>query len=163
MSRVLIAGIGNRYMGDDGFGPKVIEALMAMNLPEDVEARDVGLCGSTLAPDLGDYELVIFIDAVKKGGKPGTIYRTEIKAEEVKELKPEDAMRFFTFSVHEMGLEELLFIAKKIGTLPPTTIAIGCESLEITLSNALSRAVEAAVPGVVELIMEELQRYRERK
>jgi len=163
MSRVLIAGLGNKYMGDDSFGPRVIEALMAKNLPEGVEARDVGLCGSTLAPDLGDYELVIFIDAVKKGGKPGTIYRTEIKAEQVKELKPEDAMRAFTFSVHETGLEELLSFAKKIGTLPPTTIVIGCEILEITLGEILSRAVDAAVPRVVELIVEELQRYHERK
>jgi hydrogenase maturation protease len=163
MSKILVAGIGNKYYGDDGFGPRVIEALMAMNLPEDVEARDVGLCGSTLAPDLDDYELLIFVDAVKKGGRPGTIYRTAIKAEQVKELKLEDALRSFTFSIHDTGLEELLSFAKTIGTLPPTTIVIGCEVLNVKLGDTLNPAVEAAVPGAVELIVEELQRYRERK
>jgi hydrogenase maturation protease len=163
MSKILVAGIGNKYYGDDSFGPRVIEALIAKNLPEDVEARDVGLCGSTLAPDLGDYELVIFVDAVMKGGKPGTIYRTEIKADQVKELRPEDVMQSFTFSIHDTGLEQLLSFAKKIGTLPPTTIVFGCEILEITLGETLSRAVEAAVRSTVELIFAELQRYRERK
>jgi hydrogenase maturation protease len=163
MSKILVAGLGNKYLGDDGFGPRVIETLMMRDLPDNVEARDVGLCGVTLAPDLGDYELVIFVDAVKKGGKPGTIYHTEIKAEQVKELKLEDEMHFFTFSIHETGLEELLSFAKKIGTLPPTTIVIGCEILEITLGETLSRAVEAAVPRVVDLILDELQRHRERK
>ena len=160
---ILVAGIGNKYMGDDGFGPRVIEALMARNLPEDVEARDVGLCGVTLAPDLSEYELVIFVDAVEKRGKPGTIYRSEIKAEQVEEPKPEEAMDSFTFSVHETKLEELLLFAKAIGTLPPATIVIGCEVREITLGESLSQEVDAAVLRAVELILDELQRYRERK
>jgi len=82
MPKILVAGLRNKYMGDDGFGPRVIEAPMVRNLHENVEARDVGLCGVTLAPDLRDYELVIFVDAVQKGGKPGTIYRSEIKAKQ---------------------------------------------------------------------------------
>ncbi len=163
MSKILVAGIGNKYMGDDGFGPRVIETLMARNLPEDVEARDAGLCGVTLAPDLNDYEFAIFVDAVEKGGKPGTIYRTEIKAEQVEELKPGEAMSSFTLSVHEILLEELLRFAKAIGTLPPRTIIIGCEILEIKLGESLTREVEAGVQSAVELIFEELQRYRERK
>jgi hydrogenase maturation protease len=160
---ILVAGLGNKYMGDDGFGPRVIEALVARDLPEDVEARDVGLCGMTLAPDLADYELVIFVDAVQKGEKPGTIYRTEIKAEQVEELKHGEAMSSFTFSLHETKLEELLLFAKAIGTLPPTTIVIGCEVREITLGESLSREVDAAVRQAVELILDDLQRYRERK
>ncbi len=161
--KILIAGIGNKYMGDDGFGPRVIDALMRRNLPENVEARDVGLCGVTLAPDLNDYELVIFVDAVQKGGKPGTIYRSEIKAEQVEESKPEEAMNSFTFSVHETRLEELLLFAKAIGTLPPATIVIGCEILEVTLGESLSPEVDAAVQRATELILDELQRYCERK
>lgn len=163
MSKILVAGIGNKYCGDDSFGPRVIEALMTKHLPEDVEARDVGLCGSTLAPDLGDCELAIFVDAVKKGGKPGTIYRAEIKADQVKELRPEDVMQPLTLSIHDTGLEELLAYAKTIGTLPPTTIIIGCEVSEITLGETLSRAVEAAVRSTVELILAELQRHCKRK
>ncbi len=163
MPEILIAGIGNRYMGDDGFGPKVIDALMRRDLPDSVELRDVGLCGVTLAPDLADYELVIFVDAVQKGGKPGTIYRSEIKAEQVEGPKPGEVMSSFTFSVHETRLEELLLFAKAIGTLPPATIVIGCEVLEVKLGESLSREVDAAVPRAVELILDELQGYCERK
>jgi len=163
MSKILVAGVGNKYRGDDGFGPRVVEALLTRDLPENVEARDVGLCGITLAPDLGDYELVIFIDAVEKGGKPGTIYRTGIKAEEVKELKSEESRHSFTFDIHETGLEELLVYAKTIGTLPPTTIVIGCEITEISLGETVSRAVADAVPRAVALILDELQRCCERK
>ncbi|HID20225.1 MAG TPA: hydrogenase maturation protease [Methanophagales archaeon] len=163
MSKILVAGLGNKYMGDDGFGPRVIEILMTENLPENVEARDAGLCGVTLAPDLNDYELVIFVDAVEQGEKPGTIYRSEIKKEQVKELKPGEAMSSFTLSVHETRLEELLLFAKTIGTLPPTTIVIGCEVREIALGDALSQAVKAAVPRAVEVVLDELQRYCERK
>ncbi|MCW3134700.1 MAG: hydrogenase maturation protease [Methanophagales archaeon] len=161
MPKILIAGFGNKYMGDDGFGPRVVEALMSRNLPEHVEARDAGLCGVTLAPDLDDYELVIFVDAVQKGGKLGTIYRSEIKAEQVEEPKLEeleDAMNSFTLSVHETGLKELLLFAKAIGTLPPTTIVIGCEVRKISLEESLSPEVDAAVKRAVELILDEVQR-----
>ena len=163
MAKMLVAGIGNKYMGDDSFGPRVIEELEARDLPNEVEARDVGLCSWPFALELSEYEWVIFIDAVEKKGKPGTIYRTEIKADAVKELTPEEAMRSFTFSIHEPGLEGLLSYAKAIGTLPQRTIVIGCEIGEITLGETLSRAVEAAIPRVLALIEDELQRYCERK
>jgi len=162
MPKILIAGLGNKYMGDDGFGPRVIEALITRNLPADVEARDTGLCGVTLAPDLNDYELVIFVDAVVQGKPPGTIYRSEIKKEQVKELKSREAMCSFTLSVHETQLEELILFARTIGTLPPTTIVFGCEVQEIVLGDALTPAVEAAVPRVVKRILAELQRYCKR-
>ncbi len=163
MPKILVAGVGNKYRGDDGFGPRVVEALMTKGLPETVEARDVGMCGVTLASDLGDYEHIIFVDAVEKGGTPGTIYRTEIKAEEVKELKSEEAKHSFTFDIHETGLEELLVYAKTIGTLPPTTTIIGCEVSEITLGESLSRPVAAAVSRVAAFILDDLQRRCERK
>jgi len=163
MPKILVAGIGNKYMGDDGFGPRVIEALTTKDLPEDVEVRDVGLCGVTLAPDLDDYELVIFVDAVKKGGKPGTIYRREIEAGQVEKLKPEEARGSFHLSIHEAKLEELLLFAKAIGTLPSTIVVVGCEVVKIGLGDALSQEVETALQRAVELILKELQRYCKRK
>jgi len=163
MGRILVAGLGNTYMGDDGFGPAVIERLQRRELPENVEVRDVGTCGVTLAPDLDEYELVIFVDAVHRGGKVGTIYRSEIKAEEVKELESGDPMRSLTFSLHGTGLEEILSYAKTVGTIPPRAIVFGCEIAEIALGDGLSAAVEVAVPTVVERILDELQWYGERE
>ncbi|MHC1611373.1 MAG: hydrogenase maturation protease [Candidatus Methanospirareceae archaeon] len=157
MGRILVAGIGNKYMGDDGFGPRVVEALLARDLPENAEARDVGLCGITLAPELGDYDRVIFADAVNTGGKPGTIYRTEIKAEEVEEMKPGGA-NIFNLSIHETRLEELLSFAKAIGTLPPTNLVIGCEVRDAQLGEEMSPEVATAVHTAVEIILDLLWR-----
>ena len=62
--RILVAGIGNRLMGDDGFGPRVIDILESMELPENVEVRDIGTAGITIATDLSDYDFVIFLDTM---------------------------------------------------------------------------------------------------
>jgi len=159
MTKILVAGIGNKYMGDDGFGPRVVEALLTRDLPENVEARDVGLCGITLAPDLSDYDHVIFADAVNTGGKLGTIYRTEIKAEEVEEMKP-GGENPFNFSIHEARLEELLSFAKTIGTLPPTNVVIGCEVQDAQLGEEMSPEVATAIHSAVEIILDELQQDR---
>jgi hydrogenase maturation protease len=156
MAQIFVAGIGNKYMGDDGFGPRVIEELLTRELPENVEARDVGLCGITLAPDLGDYDHIIFADAVNTGGKLGTIYRTEIRAEEVEAMKPEGPNPF-NISIHEARLEELLSFAKTIGTLPPTIVVIGCEVQDAQLGEDMSPEVATAIPSAVETILDELQ------
>lgn len=157
MVQIFVAGIGNKYMGDDGFGPRVIEELLTRELPGDVEARDVGLCGITLAPDLGDYDLVIFADAVNTGGKLGTIYRTEIRAEEVEALKPEGPNPF-NISIHEARLEELLSFAKTIGTLPPRIVVIGCEVHDTQLGEEMSQEVATAIYSAVDIILDDVLR-----
>jgi hydrogenase maturation protease len=159
MIKILVAGIGNKYMGDDGFGPRVADAVATRELPENVEARDVGLCGITLAPDLSDYDLVIFADAVNTGGKLGTIYRTRIKAEEVEEMKPEGPNPF-NISIHEARLEELLSFAKTIGTLPPTIVVVGCEVHDTQLGEEMSQDVATAINSAVNIILDELQQGR---
>ncbi|HEX58642.1 MAG TPA: hydrogenase maturation protease, partial [Methanomicrobia archaeon] len=103
--RVLIAGFGNKFMSDDGFGPRVIEELTKLKLPENVELRDVGLCDVTLAPDLADYDLVIFVDAVKTGGKPGTLYVLEITAGDVETRVGNLTAKL---SLHQTGVEEII-------------------------------------------------------
>jgi hydrogenase maturation protease len=160
MSKILVAGSGNKYRGDDGFGPHAVEALQREALAGDVEVRDVGMCGVTLATDLGDYDLVIFIDAVQKGGEPGTIYKTEIKAEEVQELHSDEEKHAFIYDIRESSLEDLLVYARAIGTLPPTTMVFGCEIQEITMSEKMTPPVAAAVPKVVDLVLAVLERYR---
>ena len=62
MKKVLVAGVGNRLMGDDGFGPRVIDVLSNYSIPDHVELRDVGTAGITIATDLSDYDEIIFLD-----------------------------------------------------------------------------------------------------
>lgn len=152
----MVAGIGNKYMGDDGFGPRVIEELLTRELPESVEARDVGLCGITLAPDLGDYDFIIFADAVNTGGKLGTVYHTVIRAEEVEGMTP-GGPNPFNISIHEARLEELLSFAKTIGTLPPTIVVVGCEVHDTQLGEEMSQEVASAIYSAVKIILDELR------
>ena len=171
MPKILVAGIGNKYMGDDGFGPRVVDALLNhlssadsdanADVNADVDVRDVGLCGVTLAPDLADYSLVIFLDAVQRGGSPGTLYRAEIKAEDViiwNENAKEEAI-LSPISIHETRLEEILRFAKAIGTLPERVIFIGCEVKEVKLGEEMSEEVENAVKKAVNIVLEEVSRY----
>ena len=169
MPKILVAGIGNKYMGDDGFGPRVVDALLNhlssadldADVDADVDVRDVGLCGVTLAPDLADYSLVIFLDAVQQGGSPGTLYRAEIKAEDVSiwhENAKEEAI-LSPISIHETRLEEILRFAKAIGTLPEKVIFIGCEVKEVKLGEEMSEEVENAVKKAVNVVLEEVYRY----
>ncbi|MDQ3225108.1 MAG: hydrogenase maturation protease, partial [Chloroflexota bacterium] len=73
--KVLVAGIGNIFLGDDGFGVEVAQRLLRETFPDDVRVADFGIRGLHLAYELLDgYDLAILIDAVPRGGSPGTLY-----------------------------------------------------------------------------------------
>ncbi|MQA76737.1 MAG: hydrogenase maturation protease, partial [Solirubrobacterales bacterium] len=76
--RILVAGVGNVFCGDDGFGVAVAEHLAAATLPAGVELSDYGIRGIHLAYQLLDgYDLLVLVDAVQRGGEPGTVYLIE--------------------------------------------------------------------------------------
>ncbi len=152
--KVLVAGIGNRLRGDDGFGPRVIDLLSACSLPKNVMLWDFGTAGLTVASELSDYDFIIFLDVTEGGGEPGTLYKREITVEEV---SVEDVTDLVTLSLHEAGLEGLLRLAKALRTLPPRCILIGCEPKSLNLSLDLSSEVEAAARKAVSLVMEILR------
>lgn len=82
--RTLIAGIGNVFLGDDGFGVETLRALSAHPLPQHVEAVDFGVRGVHLAYQLLDgYDTVVLVDATARGGAPGTLYLIEVGEEDV--------------------------------------------------------------------------------
>ena len=156
--KILIAGVGNRLMGDDGFGPRVIDLLSSAPLPENVEARDIGTAGLTIATDLDEYDLVVFVDSVNLEGKPGQLYKSGIMVEE----EEGDAAELSRFTLHEVGLEGLLKFAKAIGVLPPRVILIGCKpkalgpspKLSPEVEDALHRAADMALASVEEFLSE---------
>jgi hydrogenase maturation protease len=156
--KVLIAGVGNRLMSDDGFGPRVIDILSSAPLPKNVEARDIGTAGLTIATDLSEYDLVVFVDSVNMEGEPGQLHKSGIMVEEV----GGDIVELSRFTLHEVGLEGLLKFAKAIGALPPRVILIGCKpkafgpSLELSpeVEDALHRAAEMAIATVEDFLSE---------
>jgi len=151
--RILVAGVGNRLMGDDGFGPRVIDLLESSSLPWNVEARDIGTAGLTIATDLADYELVVFIDSMNMEGEPGRLVRTEIKVEG----GLEDMAELSRLSLHEVGLEGLLRFSEAIGTLPSKIFLIGCKPRNTEPGLELSPEVERATFKAVEMVHEILE------
>ncbi len=148
-----MAGIGNRLMGDDGFGPRVVELLSSLPLPEWVELRDFGTAGVTIATELEDYDAVIFIDSMEMDGPPGTLKRMDVKVDDL-EAGTSDLVRF---TLHEVGVEGLLRFSKAIGTLPTRVILVGCKPKRVAPGLSLSEEVERAARRAIKMILDILE------
>jgi hydrogenase maturation protease len=152
--RILVAGIGNVFLGDDGFGPAVAGRLAASALPAGVEVEDFGIRGMDLAYALGDHDVAILVDAVPRGGTPGTVYLIE------PELDPDAA----AVDTHGMSPVKVLALARHLGGELPRVLLVGCEpasvvseddELRAELSEPVRLAVGEAV-RMVESLVEEL-------
>jgi hydrogenase maturation protease len=157
--KILVAGIGNLLMGDDAFGPRVIEALEKEALPMNVELRDMGTAGLTIATDLEGYDAVVFVDSMDMEGEPGRLHQFRV---DVKEITPTEAMELSRLTVHEVGLEGLLKFSKAIGTLPDRVFIIGCKPERMGAEFSLSPKVRLALPEAVERIKKLLGKIVER-
>jgi hydrogenase maturation protease len=143
--RTLIAGFGNVLRGDDGFGVEVIRRLHAMHPPSaDVELIDVGTGGIRLAQELlTPYDRLIIVDAMTRGGVPGSIY--VLVADSVESTAEID--------LHSVVPSRALALAKALGALPREVFMVGCEPAEVDeLTTELSSPVRAAVDLALERI-----------
>lgn len=149
--RVLIAGIGNVFLADDGFGVEVVRRLAGRELPEGVEVVDFGIRGFDLAYALMDpYEAVIFVDALGRGEEPGTVYLIEPDIEDEGEA---------AIDAHGMDPVKVIRFARAMGAELPRTLVVGCEP-KLVLSGedyddmlmGLSKPVEAAVEEATKLV-----------
>ena len=152
--QILVAGIGNRLRGDDGFGPRVIDLLALRRLPESVEARDFGTAGLTIATELSDYDVAIFLDAAESEGEPGSLQISRIEVE----AGIDDSAELARLTLHEVGLEGLLKFSKSIGTLPDKVYLIGCKPKVLVPTLELSPEVEAAVEEAASMVMDTVGR-----
>jgi hydrogenase maturation protease len=157
--RILVAGIGNRLIADDGFGPRVVDLLSERELPDAVEVRDFGTAGITIATDLADYDAVIFVDSVDHEGEPGSLYRSKVVVEEGVEEMAELAR----LTLHEAGLEGLLRFSKSIGTLPQDVYLVGCKPKTLEPSLDLSAEVEATLERALAIVEEILEKIMGKK
>jgi hydrogenase maturation protease len=149
--RILVAGVGNIFLGDDGFGVEVVRRLAERDLPEGVEVVDFGIRGMDLAYALqDDYDLVVFVDATPRGDESGTVYLLEPEIEEDEEV---------ALDTHGMDPVKVIKLARALGARPPRTLVVGCEP-QVVLSGEdyedmlmeLSEPVRAAVEEAVKLI-----------
>ena len=149
--RILVAGIGNVFLGDDGFGVEVVERLGGRRLPEGTEVADYGIRGYDLAYALMDgYDAVVLVDALPRGEAPGTLCALEPDLDDL------DA-RGGLLDSHGMNPLEVFRLVRQHGaTLPPTYI-VGCEPASIEDADSqgsmgLSEPVAAAVEPAVEMV-----------
>lgn len=152
-TRILIAGIGNLFLADDGFGVEVAQRLSRTALPDGVVARDYGIRGVHLAFELLDPPpLLILIDALSHGADPGSLC--------VFEPDVDDAILGRSADAHGMDLPTVFASVRSMGGELPRVLLVGCEPAvlreEMGLSPPVARAITPAVALLHELISREL-------
>ena len=148
--RILVAGIGNIFLGDDAFGVMTARELARREWPAGVDVRDFGIRGLDLAYALQNgYDAAILIDAVPRGEATGTLYVLEPALESAPP----------TIETHGMDPVKVLHLTRALGGEPPRTLVVGCEprpfpaDLDPTdMVAELSPEVEAAVAGAASLV-----------
>jgi len=147
--RILIAGIGNIFFGDDAFGVEVARSLAKREMPPAVRVIDFGIRGIDLAYSLSEgWDLVILVDAVRRGGKPGTVYLIEPEG-------TDNAKPAATVEPHALDPWRVLGLARSLGGNMGRVLLVGCEpaTLEsVDGSMELTEAVTAAVPEAIRLL-----------
>lgn len=145
---ILIAGIGNIFQGDDAFGVEVAGALGRRALPPGVRVADFGIRGVHLACELmsGRYHTAIFVDAMTRGGRPGTLYVLEPDVAAPAEAAPPDA--------HDLTPGAVLAWLHRLGGRPPRVLIVGCEPATIDEAMGLSDRVAAVVEEAADLVLE---------
>jgi hydrogenase maturation protease len=148
--RILIAGVGNIFLGDDGFGVAVAQRLAAESLPDGVQVADFGIRGMHLAYDIldNDYETIILADTTPRGGKPGTVYLIE------PDLEALHGDGHGSADAHGMHVEAVFGLLHALGGVPGRVLIVGCEPARLAEEMALSAPVTAAVTGAVQLILQ---------
>jgi hydrogenase maturation protease len=142
---VLLAGVGNLFCGDDGFGPEVVRRLVASeDLPEQVRAVDYGIRGMHLAYDLLDgYQALVIVDALPGDGEPGDVSVLEVG---------EDDLGAGEFDPHGMAPVAVLASLRDLGGRLPPTYVVGCRPADTGERIGLSAQVEAAVPVAMDTV-----------
>jgi hydrogenase maturation protease len=148
MTRLVILGVGNPLLGDDGTGLALLGRLGRAELPPAAVLVDGGTWGMNLLPVIEDASHLILLDAIRTGAPPGTPVT----------LQREDVPRYLAhkLSPHQIDLKEVLALAELRGTLPEYLVAIGVEPEQVDWGMALSGPVAASLDAAIEAVWRQL-------
>ena len=148
---MLIAGVGNLFLGDDGFGPEVVRRVARESLlPAGVRVVDYGIRGMHLAYDLlAGYRALILVDARPGAGAPGDLVLLKVGPEDVAGGE---------FDAHGMDPVAVLAKLPELGGELPPTFLVGCRPADLEEGIGLSGAVAAAVPAAVSMVRDLAER-----
>lgn len=150
-SEVLVLGVGNPIMGDDGVGPRVIELLSTAKLPANVILCDAGLPGWGLPSWWEGKPNVILIDAIQMGQAPGSWKR--FQTDEITLELDSDVC-----TLHKPDLACGLALSQALDMLPANLLIYGIEPADLTLGAPLSLAVESSLPEVIASILQDVEK-----
>jgi hydrogenase maturation protease len=155
---ILIAGVGNAWLRDDGFGGEVARRLGERELPDGVSVMDAGTGGLDLAYEvMRGYDALVILDVSRQGGEPGTLYVMEPDEESV-QAGIEDGE---VINPHAMDPQTVLRFVKSIGAWPGKVVVIACEPAEVEqMGWGLSEEVRVAVDRAVDLVVETVAELR---
>jgi hydrogenase maturation protease len=148
-SPVLVLGLGNILLRDEGIGVRVAQAMQTMKLPFGVEALDGATAGLDLLDILADRRSVIVIDAIDGDYPPGTVVR--LTPEEL--LPPNGA----AVSLHGLGLVEVLRLAQRLGISPDEVVILGIKPADLDYGLELSAELSRLLPRIIELVLNEIK------
>ena len=144
---IFVAGVGNIFCGDDGFGVEVARRMAGRALPEGMRVADYGIRSLHLAYELADraHATAILVDAMPRGGPPGTLYVVEPDPAAVEPAAPADG--------HTISPDAVLALLRALGAVPRRLLVVGCEPQRLDEGIGLSPPVAAAVDEAIALIL----------
>ena len=149
MPKVVVLGVGNLILADEGVGVRVVEALdRDYSLPDGVVVIDGGTSGMELLEDLSHLDLLIVVDAIAAGKPPATLVT----------LRDDEVPVFFkrNLSPHAIGLSDVLASLEFMEAAPKECVIIGVQPLSMELATELTPAIAALVPTLVAQVVDEL-------
>jgi hydrogenase maturation protease len=143
--RILVAGIGNIFLGDDGFGTEVVRCTKIPADDPNVRVVDYGISGMHLAYDLLDeWDTLVLVDAIPSRGNPGTLHVFQADHDSVSDGTGLDA--------HGMDPATVFASLRALGGSPPYTVVVGCEAGSVEEGIGLTEPVAMAVPRAVRAV-----------
>lgn len=161
-SKILVLGLGNILLGDEGIGVHVAQELQSKRLPYDVEVIDGGTAGLDVLLLAQGVEKLVVIDALRAGKEAGTIYKAQFKIEECDKLE-----RIFSsgnkISLHQAGLIDALAAVRKMDYAPKEIVVIGVEPETMDCGLELSDKLKHKLAEVIDTVLREIEDAVHRK
>ena len=156
--RVLVVGVGNILLKDEGVGVHVAWKLQELSLPGDVEVIDGGTAGLDILLLHEGVDKLVVIDAMRTGKKAGTIYKAQLVAGEMEKLTQLFGRRVDSkISLHQIGLIEALAAAEKLNRAPKKIVIIGVEPGQWDYGLELTETAKQSIPEVIKKVLEEIE------
>jgi len=155
---VLVLGLGNILLKDEGVGVHIARELQKQDLPGNVEVIDGGTAGMDILLSQQGLDKLVVIDAMRAGKKPGTIYKARLKAAELDKLTlifGQD--RESKISLHQVGLIDALACAEKMNCAPKRIVIISVEAGEVDCGLELTEKVKQRIPEIINTVLEEIK------